>query len=121
MNEKIQSLMKKLAYVDSVREASNAILFDFERPADQSEAVQSIRERYAQDYYDDFALTNKLLLEEDDNMRYNSVTEMPEWAQPTIQKMIDKGLLGGTGGKDKLDLTLEMIRVFVINDRAGLY
>lgn len=116
-----QSLMKKLAYVDSVREASNAILFDFERPADQSEAVQSIRERYAQDYYDDFALMNKLLLEEEDNMRYNSVTEMPEWAQPTIQKMIDKGLLGGTGGKDKLDLTLEMIRVFVINDRAGLY
>ena len=33
----------------------------------------------------------------------------------------DLGLLGGTGGKDKLDLTLEMIRVFVINDRAGLY
>ena len=36
-------------------------------------------------------------------MRYNNVNEVPEWARPTIQKMIDKGLFGGTGGKDKLD------------------
>ncbi|BAL82850.1 putative phage N-acetylmuramoyl-L-alanine amidase [Selenomonas ruminantium subsp. lactilytica TAM6421] len=116
-----QSLMDKLAEAGSVQEASNAVLFDFERPADQSEAVQSIRAGYGQDYYDDFALTNKLVMEEEESMRYNNVAEVPEWAQPTIQKMIDKGLLGGTSGKDNLDLTLEMIRVFVVNDRAGLY
>lgn len=116
-----QSLMDKLAKAGSVQEASNAVLFDFERPADQSEAVQSIRAGYGQDYYDDFALTNKLVMEEEESMRYNNVAEVPEWAQPTIQKMIDKGLLGGTSGKDNLDLTLEMIRVFVVNDRAGLY
>ena len=116
-----QSMMDKLAEAGSVQEASNAVLFDFERPADQSEAVQSIRAGYGQDYYDDFALTNKLVMEEEESMRYNNVAEVPEWAQPTIQKMIDKGLLGGTSGKDNLDLTLEMIRVFVVNDRAGLY
>lgn len=51
--------------------------------------------------------------------RYNSIESLPDWARPTIQKMIDKGLLNGNG--TSLDLSLDMIRMFVINDRAGLY
>ncbi len=51
--------------------------------------------------------------------RFNTVESVPEWAQPTIQKMIDKGLLNGNG--ESLDLSLDMLRIFVINDRAGLY
>jgi len=51
--------------------------------------------------------------------RFNTVDECPEWAQPTIQKMIDKGLLNGNS--EGLDLSLDMLRQFVINDRAGLY
>ena len=45
---------------------------------------------------------------------------MPEWAKPTIQKLMDKGVL--VGDEDgRLGLTMDMIKVFVINDRAGLY
>jgi len=51
--------------------------------------------------------------------RYNNIESLPDWARPTIQKMIDKGLLNGNG--TSLDLSLDMIRMFVINDRAGLY
>ena len=51
--------------------------------------------------------------------RFNTVDSLPEWAKPTIQKMIDKGLLQGTGAS--LDLSLDMLRIFVVNDRAGLY
>lgn len=51
--------------------------------------------------------------------RFNTVDSLPEWAKPTIQKMIDKGLLNGNG--NSLDLSLDMLRVFVINDRAGIY
>ena len=51
--------------------------------------------------------------------RFNAVDSVPEWAKPTVQKMIDKGLLQGNG--ESLDLSLDMLRVFVINDRAGLY
>ena len=51
--------------------------------------------------------------------RFNTVDSLPDWAKPTIQKMIDKGLLNGNG--ESLDLSLDMLRIFVINDRAGLY
>ena len=60
--------------------------------------------------------------------RYNKIADMPGYAQPTIIKMADKGIISGSGGaKDEngrpadLDLSIDMIRVFVTNDRAGLY
>ena len=67
--------------------------------------------------------------EEEEVKRYNKISEMPGYAQPTIIKMVDAGLIGGTGtgAKDEsnrpadLDLSSDMIRVFVVNDRAGLY
>lgn len=55
-------------------------------------------------------------------MRYNNLNEIPSWAKPTIQKLIDKQLLkGNDGGEKGLDLSLDMLRIFVINDRSGLY
>ena len=53
-------------------------------------------------------------------MIYNYIDEnMPEWARPTIQKLVDKGYLKGDG--NGLGLTDELLRILVINDRAGLY
>lgn len=51
--------------------------------------------------------------------RFNTLESLPDWAKPTIEKMISKGLLNGNGAS--LDLSLDMIRIFVINDRAKLY
>lgn len=51
--------------------------------------------------------------------RYITVDSVPDWAKPTIRKMMDKGFLNGNG--ESLDLSLDMIRIFVINDRSGLY
>lgn len=51
--------------------------------------------------------------------RFNTVDAVPEWARQTVQKMMDKGLLNGNGAS--LDLSLDMLRIFVVNDRAGLY
>ncbi len=59
--------------------------------------------------------------------RYNTLSEVPEWAKPTVEKMIAKKLLTGGGKKEgdgkpaDLDLSKDMLRVFVIHDRAGLY
>lgn len=54
-------------------------------------------------------------------MIYNYVDDnMPSWAKPTIQKMMDKGLLQGDEN-GCLGLTDELLRVFVTNDRAGIY
>ncbi len=52
-------------------------------------------------------------------VRYNTVQECPEWARKTIQKLVGKGLLSGDG--KGLDLSHDMVRMFVINDRAGVY
>ena len=59
--------------------------------------------------------------------RFNTIDSCPDWAQETVKKMIDKGLLNGGGLQDDngypadLDLSLDMLRLFVVNDRAGLY
>jgi hypothetical protein len=53
-------------------------------------------------------------------MIYNYIDDnMPEWARPTIQKLVDKGYL--QGNENGLNLTDELLRILVINDRAGLY
>lgn len=57
--------------------------------------------------------------EENDMPRYNTVQECPEWARKTIQKLVDKGFLSGDG--KGLDLSHDMVRMLVINDRAGVY
>lgn len=60
---------------------------------------------------------------EEDDMKeviYNTLDEVPAYAKPTILKLISKGYLNGDG-KGNYALTLDMIRVFVIHDRIGLY
>ena len=51
--------------------------------------------------------------------RYQNYADLPEWAKPSIKKLMDRGLLKGTG--QGLDLSEDMIRILVINDRAGLF
>lgn len=50
-----KSVMNVLKAAASVRAASDAVLTGFEKPADQSEAVQKKRAAYGQTYYDKYA------------------------------------------------------------------
>ncbi len=50
-----RSVISELNDAESVREASDAILIGYEKPADQSEAVQKKRALYGQAYYDRYA------------------------------------------------------------------
>ena len=43
---------------------------------------------------------------------------MPEWAKPTIQKLMDRGYIHGIG-ENELGLTMDIIRALVILDNAG--
>lgn len=53
-------------------------------------------------------------------MIYNYIDDnMPDWAKPTIEKLVNKGFL--KGGDDGLNLTEDLMRILVINDRAGIY
>ncbi len=54
-------------------------------------------------------------------MVYNYIDEnMPDWAKPTVRKLISKGALKGNE-KGQLMLTGTMLRLFVIHDRMGVY
>ena len=57
---------------------------------------------------------------EENEMIYDYMDEnMPSWAKPTVQKLLDKGYLLGEDGK--LGLTWDMLRILVILDRAGMF
>ena len=57
--------------------------------------------------------------EEASEMIYETVGDVPAWARPTVEKLLAKGFLKGT--ESGLDLNETMLRLLVINDRAGLY
>lgn len=63
------------------------------------------------------ALAAKNTVEEDDDMvRYNSIDDVPGWAQDTVRALMDAGALGGVDGGN-LDLSMDMIRGMVIGKR----
>ena len=50
---------------------------------------------------------------------YNSIEEIPEWGRYVVYDLVDKGILKGT---DKgLNISETMLRMLVINARAGVY
>ena len=115
--EQYGDMMNTLRNATSVFEASNAVLLDFERPADQGEWVQEKRASFGEEFFEEYHGAEETKEEEREMKRYDSIEELPEWAKPTITKMCDKELLRGDG--DTLDLSEDMLRVFVVLDRAG--
>lgn len=66
------------------------------------------------------AFKQSLTQTEDDSVRYKYYDDMPDWAKPTVSKLVKKGYLKGEGG-GVLNLTEDTLKVLVVNDRAGLY
>jgi hypothetical protein len=50
---------------------------------------------------------------------YNKIEEIPTWAKPTVEKLINKGYL--TGSETGLNISYDLLRTLVINDRAKIY
>lgn len=59
-------------------------------------------------------------LTEEKERVYHYTEELPDWAKPTVQKLLDKKLFAGASESD-LNLPETLARVLVINDRAGSY
>lgn len=55
---------------------------------------------------------------EETAVRYRTLAQIPEFARPTIEKLVADGSLMGVG-EDDLGLSPEMIRIFVILDQRG--
>lgn len=60
----------------------------------------------------------------DDDIMYKTINDVPEWGKKTVQKLMNAGYLTGTSttsGTSAINLTESMLRMMVINDRAGVY
>ena len=102
------ALLKALKGASSVREASNAMLFQYERPADQGERIQNMRAAYGQYVYNKFAGSDT---EEDDEMlSYEQFKEYMkqyrhelqdndcgDWSKEGREWAIKNGLINGVG------------------------
>lgn len=64
----------------------------------------------------------KKYLEEggEDMPRYNTLEEVPTWGQATIEKLINLQVLKGDENGN-LNLSYDLLRMFVVHDRLGLY
>lgn len=54
------------------------------------------------------------------NMRYQNISEIPQWGRETVRELIDNGLIEGVGD-DRLDLSEDMLRILVIVGRTGIF
>ncbi|HCH28553.1 MAG TPA: hypothetical protein DEW35_03495 [Ruminococcaceae bacterium] len=57
---------------------------------------------------------------EETEMRFEKVKNLPEWAKPTIKKLIDKGIITGKGGSGDdliIDLSEDAVRTIIITER----
>ena len=52
-------------------------------------------------------------------IRYQSAEDVPEWAQETVRKLMERQILRGDG--QGLDLSRDMVRMLVLLDRAGTF
>lgn len=56
---------------------------------------------------------------DDEELRFQTLAEVPDYARPTIEKLMNDGSLQGISGND-LGLTESLIRTLVILDRRGI-
>lgn len=63
----------------------------------------------------------KTRLMEDDNMIiYKKPADLPAWARPTVDKLIARGSIKPEAD-GAVNISQDMARMLVINDREGLY
>ena len=69
---------------------------------------------------DAWAEFKERLKESDTVQVYKTINDIPAWAMPTVKKLIAHGSLKGDS-KGDLNLSHDMLRLLVINDREGCY
>lgn len=93
LSEGYKTIWNTLLSATSVKEASNVVLLKFERPADQSVAVQNKRASYGQNYYDKYA--NKTTVKEE--------TKVAKYSRQKVVDLVNSWLgYSESNGKHKI-------------------
>ena len=102
----LPGVLAVLRAATSVLEASNAVLLNFEKPANQSKDVQKKRAEYGQRYYDQFASQTAPAFDSDLEQFRKLFQEMRaelqdndcgQWSAEARQWALDMGLITGNG------------------------
>ena len=106
LSESYPGVLAVLRAATSVLEASNAVLLNFEKPANQSEDVQKKRAAYGQQYYDQFAAQPDIDLEQFKKLFQEMRTELQDndcgqWSAEARQWATNTGLIAGNGLYDQ--------------------
>lgn len=101
-----KAVLNILKTTASVKEASDAVLMQFERPADQSEATKTKRADYGQTYYNKYAGKKAIVAGDGAQKGATGMTE-----QQLRQKVVDimNGWMGATKGST---LHLDIINIY---------
>lgn len=97
LEKSYKSVWAILKKAKNVREASDAVLLQFERPADQSTAVQEKRAAYGQTYFDNYGKKEIIIIDKN-NKTENETYPKVEWkqkTQSTIPTMTVSGIAFG--------------------------
>lgn len=125
-----KGLKNRLNSCTSVRQASDTFMVEFERPANQSESVKAKRAEYGQKYFNLYHAENKVDTEgdEDEVTRYKRLSDIPESCnfRNIVDDLMTAGLMAGDGSdpdgnEDVIDVSHDMVRMFIFNYRAGIY
>lgn len=92
------------------------LLSDSFRRECAEEICKAVCEFHGVKYMDESNLKDK----EGFGVIFKTVKDVPECGKATIDKLISKGYLKGDG-KGNINIPEEILRVYVVNDRAGLY
>ena len=110
LSEDFPDLLETLRSAESVEEASTAVLLDFERPDDQSDAMQERRAAFSQFYFEKYGEAKTQQSEPDGEEESDSDTEPEptedmrdntpaEWSKEAVEWMIGNGIMtGGDNG-----------------------
>lgn len=108
-NTTMPAVLVELAFIDNDEDCQKLIKYEYEF----ARAVAAGIADYAGA---DAGLIEK---EEDDEMIiYKTISDVPDWGRETVEKLIDKNALGGTGNGE-INISNDMLRTLVILDRLG--
>lgn len=109
-----KKVLKTLTNATSVLDASNSVLLEFERPADQSKAMQKKRASYGEGYYAKYAI------KEDESMAEVKLDNTPDvWAKEAVDWAVkNKILFGDENGNYKLHSACTRQEMLVFLDRV---
>lgn len=109
-----KKVLSTLQSTSSIREASDSVLLNFERPADQSVSVQVRRADFSKSYYNKYAKVNK----EDKDMPVEKDNAPAAWAKEAVEWAVKNGIMfGDENGDYKLGKSCTRQEMLVFLDR----